>query len=122
MIPQEVKDKIEGHTKGPWRIIGNIKGNDLYCMVLAKDETSSTPRELEVFSLRDSHVDKGHLKRRFADMNLIAKAPEMLDEIQALNQRVRELEEENKILKIDAELSYNNGFYDGRKEGEKYPF
>lgn len=64
-------------TPGPWRLVDKVTENKLYCMILARDSSSNTPREFEVLTIGDSHPVKDHITRRHSDAHLIAAAPEM---------------------------------------------
>jgi hypothetical protein len=77
------------HTPGPWKMLGKIKGNEIHVWVYGKDPSDGVERELQVISLQDSHPIKEHLERRFADMKLIAAAPELL---QALKECLKHVE------------------------------
>jgi hypothetical protein len=72
------------HTPGPWRMIGEVAHGKVAAWVLAADPTSSSFRELQVISMIDSHCDKEYLDRRYADMKLIAAAPELLQALEAI--------------------------------------
>lgn len=74
-------------TPGPWRLVGKPKGHNLACWIFGKDPTPDANRELQVISILDSHVDKGHLERRYADMKLVAAAPELYQMLKDLYDR-----------------------------------